>query len=653
MTNHLKPVVILGVVCLLGLAGLAQAWPRLAPTGNPARKGPMTTPDTPARSDVPVEYTWNTKDLYASDEAWESERVNLLKSLKNIESCKGTLKQGKPAVLACLTRFFEAHKTLTRLVNYAHRLHDQDTRVASAQAQKAVVEKTATEFGEAASFLRPELLALPEKTLKALIADADLTDYNQFLKELLRVKPHVLGLKEEALLAATSQTRETGYQVYSTFTAADLSFPEVKDEQGRKVKLTQSLFGRFRQSEDRRVRKAAFEAFFGTFKQFRNTTAALLSAQINANATEARIRRYGSALEAALDANDVPVSVYHNMIKAVNSHLPLLHRYLGLRRSLLGLKDLRYYDMYPPIVKKVDLRYTYEQGNQLIVEAMAPMGSEYTQTLAQGLKPGSGWVDAFPNQGKRSGAYMAGSAYGVHPFVLSNFLGDFSSVSTIAHEMGHALHSYLSNKNQPYPKADYSIFVAEVASTFNEALLMSHMLRRVKDPKERLFLLGEQLESFRQTLFRQAMFAEFELALYALAEKKEALTAEVIDGVYLAIVRRYYGHDAGVVNVEDLYGTEWSYVPHFYYNFYVYQYVTGITAATALAEMVQRDGAQAALRYRRHLLEAGCSDAAIRLLQQAGVDLTSTAPYDLAMGVFKRTLDEVETLASQGGQGTR
>jgi len=514
---------------------------------------------------------------------------------------------------------------------------------------KQVVEKVNTDFMEVTSFIQPELLTLPAATLQEMTRDRAFVDYSQYLREMARVKRHILSLPEEKLLASASLMRDTGYNAYSTFSGADLKFPTIKDEAGQPVQLTQSLFTRYRGNENRGVRKATFEAFFSTYGAYRSTLASLLSSQINANIVYANARKYRSALEAALDANNVPTAVYHNMITAVNKHLPALHRYLKLRQTLLGLPDLQYHDMYPPIVKQVEMKYSYEEARQLLARALEPMGKDYVDGLVRGLDPSSGWVDVYPNQGKRSGAYMDGSAYQVHPFVLVNFLDNYNSVSTLAHEMGHAMHSHYSNKNQPFAKADYSIFVAEVASTLNEALLMRHMLSRVEDPKQRLYLLGEQMEDFRQTVFRQAMFSEFELALYQRAEQKESLTAEAISKIYLDIVRKYYGHDKGVVQVDELYGMEWAYVPHFYYNFYVFQYVTGMTAATALAETIgdPRKQDKARQRYVDNMLKAGASDYPIVLLKRAGVDLTTTAPYDVAMGVFSRTLAEAEKLVQQ------
>ncbi|MCA9666985.1 MAG: oligoendopeptidase F [Myxococcales bacterium] len=610
----------------------------------------MAKSTVPERSTIPEERRWNTRHLFKNDKAWHAEREALAASFSTLAALRGTLGNGAEAVLTCLQTLFEANRRLGRLESYAARRNDEDTRVTTYQAMREVIDKVGADLRATSAFIEPQLLALPTKTIRDYIADPRFADYDRYLRELLRQKKHVLSPKEEALLARTSLMQDAGHNTYSAFTGADLTFPRITDEKGREVQLSQALFARYRASADRAVRKRTFDAFFSTFAGFKNTFASLLGAQVNANLIYARARRYDSALEAALDPDEIPVDVYTNMISAVNKHLPKLHRYLALRRDLLGLDSLRYYDLYPPIVEKVRLKFPYDKGCRTLVEAMAPLGSDYARALERGLQPKSGWIDALPNKGKRSGAYMDGSAYDVHPYVLGNYLEDFNSLSMMAHEMGHAMHSYYSNQQQPYPKADYSIFVAEVASTLNEHLLAEHLLAELKG-KRRLFLLGEQLEGFRQTFFRQAMFAEFELDVYRLAEAGEAITADALSERYLAVARRYYGHDEGVVTVDDAYGMEWAYIPHFYYNFYVFQYVTGITAATALAEGILAHGAPARDRYIENLLYAGCRAAPIDILAAAGVDLTTTAPYDVAMSVFERTLDQAEavTAGARGG----
>ncbi len=602
----------------------------------------MTQTIEPERHQIPAHRRWRTEHLYRSDAAWERQRKRLLASLGEIAAQRGKLRGSSAATLACLERAFAARRLLGRLVSYASRRNDEDTRQPRYQAMKEVIDKASAELSTATAFIEPELLALRATRLRALAADPRFADYDRYLLELLRCKEHILGPKEEALLARFSLVSDSGNTVYETFSSADLTFPEIRDEQGARVRLTQALFSRYRASKSRRVRQRAFGRFFGTFERYRNTFAALLSAQVNANIVQARARRYAGALEAALDPDEIDRSVYHRTIEAAHRHLPLLHRYLDLRRRALGLRRLRYHDLYPPMIERVRFKIPYEEGCRILCEALAPLGPRYVKALSRGLEPRSGWVDPMPNRGKRSGAYMDGSAYDVHPYVLANYLDDFNSLSTIAHEMGHAMHSCYSNRHQPYAKADYAIFVAEVASTLNEDLLCAHLTERSRG-KRRLFLLGEQLEGFRQTFFRQAMFAEFELEVYRTAERDEALTADKLSELYLAIARRYYGHDEGVVEVEPAYAIEWAYVPHFYYNFYVFQYATGITAATALAEGIRAEGSSARDRYIDRLLKAGDSAPPIEILRQAGVDLTEPAPYDLALSVMSRALDELSS----------
>ncbi|PIE19562.1 MAG: oligoendopeptidase F [Proteobacteria bacterium] len=600
---------------------------------------------TPKREKIPAECRWKTRDLYRSDAAWERERAAIAAALPALAEHRGKLKRGGvAAVKVCLDEVFALRQRLARLSSYASRKNDEDTRVPRYQAMREVVEKLGSELEAQAAFVEPELLSLSNRTLRGLVSAPQLADYSRTLAEILRRKPHILGAQEESLLASLSPLRDAGYNAYSAFCGAELVFPEIVDERGKKVRLTQATFSRYRSSHDRKVRKATFDAFFGTFGGYRSTLASLLSAQVNANVVYARARRYDTALKAALDPDDLPVAVYDNMVSALNKHLPVLHRYLNLRRRLLGLRKLAYYDLYPPIIDQVKLRYPYDKASDALLEALAPMGKRYLQPLKKGLAPTSGWIDPFPNKGKRSGAYMDGSAYDVHPFVLGNYLGDYNSLSMLAHEMGHAMHSYFSNKNQPFPKAGYSIFVAEVASTLNEALLANHVIGKARTKKRKLYLLGEQLEGFRQTMFRQSMFAEFERAMYTRAEKGEALTADALSALYLDVARRYYGHDEGVVQVDERYAVEWAYIPHFYYHYYVFQYVTGMTAATALAERIKREGEAARDRYIDNLLCAGCAKPPIEILRSAGVDLTCSEPYDVAISVFERCIDEAEAL---------
>ncbi|MBW2732880.1 MAG: oligoendopeptidase F [Deltaproteobacteria bacterium] len=597
------------------------------------------------RAKLAKDQQWNTSHLFRSDKAWARERTDLAASMEGLSAFRGGLAKGEPTFVAsCLQLAFDLQRRLARLASYAARKNDQDTRVPAYQAMREVADKTVVELKEASAFIEPELLRLSAKKLRVLTEDERLADYDAFLRELIRRKAHVLSPKEEALLASTSLMGDAGYNAYATFSGAELKFPTITDERGKEVQLTQSLFSRYRTSPDRGVRKAAFDALFSTYGGYQSTFAALLSAQVNGHIVFAKARRYGGALEAALDADALPVTVYQRMIDTMAEFRPLLHRYLRLRGKLLGLRQLRYYDLYVPMVEQVRLRYPYAKSRELLVGALEKMGPRYTRDLHRSLDPRKGWVDPFPTKGKRSGAYMDGSAYDVHPYVLCNTLDDYNSLSTLAHEMGHAMHSFYSNKAQPFAKADYTIFVAEVASTLNETLLSRHVIGQQKNRKKRLFLLGELLESFRQTMFRQAMFAEFELSMVQHAESGQALTGQWLSKRYLEVARATYGHDEGVVKIDEAYGCEWAYVPHFYYDFYVFQYVTGMTAAVAFAELIEREGPAARDRYIAHMLEGGCAKPPLEILADAGVDLTSREPYVIAMGAFERALDEMEEL---------
>lgn len=586
---------------------------------------------------------WKTEDIYRSDRSWQLARKKLLKDLPRIKRYRGRLK-GRPSILACLKLCTDFEKELDRITCYADRCHDQDTRASGYQGIKAISEKVEAEVNEAMAFIEPELLALPAATLRPLISHKDFAEYDQFLKDLLRQKKHVRNADEEALLAGAAIMADSGHSAHSTFLAADLRFPKVTNEQGKSELLTLATWPRLRASGNRSVRKGAFDAFFGTFTSYQNTLANLLNAQVNANLFNARAHNYPTVLSAALDDDAIPESIYHQLIKAANQNLPILHRYLEFRGRRLKVKKLRYIDLYAPIIGKADLEFPYSCGCDLLVDAVAPLGDAYQADLKMALDPKSGWVDPFPAPGKRSGAYMDGSAYDVHPYVLGNYLGDYDSLSMLAHEMGHAMHSFYSNRTQPYAKADYSIFVAEVASTLNELLLARSLANSAKGRKAQAYILGEVLENYRLTFFRQAMFAEFELEMYRRAEANEALTVETLSELYLKIVRKYYGHEQGISKISECYGIEWAYIPHFYYGYYVFQYATGITAATALAEGIVSEGAKARDKYLKNLLHAGASAPPLTLLKRAGVDLSTAKPYSVAMGHFAQTLSQVESL---------
>jgi oligoendopeptidase F len=599
----------------------------------------------PERATVDAKFKWDLSHLFKDEAAWEVERKALEALTKGLSAHKGKLKGGAAgAVKECLDAAYKGKRALARLSAYAMMKYHGDTRVSAAHGEKSIVDKMAAEFSEGVAFIEPELLTLKPEKIEALSKNPALKDYSQYLKNVIRKKPHVLGKGEEEILAASTIMGAAPYNIYTSFTGSDMDFGEITDSAGNKVKLSIAAYIKYREAPDRGDRQKVFETFFGAHKKVANTMATALSAQIDANVFYAKARKHPSALTSALFSDNIPVALYENLVKNIEQNLPSLHRYLGMRKRLLDLPELRYFDLYVPVIKKVEIKSDYETGVKAILESLKPMGAEYLQVLADAMKPGSGWIDVYPNQGKKSGAYMTGEHYDVHPYVLLNFVDNYSSVSTAAHEMGHAMHSHLSNKTQPYPKADYPIFVAEVASTFHEALLMEHMLKTISDAEQRLYLLVESMEMFRTTMFRQAMFAEFEWEIYRMAEKKEPLTADSIGAKYLSVVKKYYGHDKGVVKIDDLYGIEWAYIPHFYYNFYVYQYVTGFIAANALAQDVLEKGDKARDQYVSNMLKGGSADYALSLLKAAGVDMLAKEPYEKAIKLFEKRMDEAQKL---------
>jgi oligoendopeptidase F len=510
---------------------------------------------------------------------------------------------------------------------------------------KAFTEDLGVKFAAAVSFLRPELLALGEAKVKGFIkADKRLEPYGPWLDDILRYAPHTLSAPEEKVSAEAAIMAEGASNAYNTFTNADLPYPEVALKSGEKVRLDASAYTRHRAAADRDDRKLVFKTFWTRYKEFERTLGATLDANVKTHIFSKNVRKYGSCLEAALFNSNVPTTVYTRLIKDVHANLPTLHRYLKLRKKMMGLKELGYEDLYAPIVKEVDLKYTPEQAMDLVVEAVAPLGPAYVADLKKSYD--SRWVDFMPTPGKRSGAYSTG-VYGVHPYQLQNFTGLYDEVSTLAHESGHSMHTYLSDKNQPYPTHDYKIFVAEVASTLNENLLLRHMLSQTKDRDTRLFLLGNHLEGLRTTLFRQTLFAEFELKIHEMAEKGEPLVGEKLTELYRGLLKKYYGDAKGVCKIDDLYGIEWAYIPHFYYNFYVYQYATSITAAAQLAADIRADKTSKSRDAYLKMLSAGSSKYPIDLLKDAGVDMTTSKPFKAAIKEMNATMDEMEKLLTQ------
>ncbi|HET9110749.1 MAG TPA: oligoendopeptidase F [Ktedonobacterales bacterium] len=600
----------------------------------------MTTAQAlPKRSEIPTELTWNLSAIYPTDAAWEADFARIAARLPEVAAFQGKLGESAQSLLAAFTTRDAIGETLGKLYAYAYmRLHE-DTTNSATQALADRVTTLESEFSSAVAYMRPEMLAIPQERLDSFAAsEPGLAVYRHQLDEITRERAHVLSAEMESLLAQASEVGTAAERIYDMLSDADLKLPTIRDEQGHDVQLSQGNYlSRFLENQNRDVRSAAFEAMLGTYNKYRNTFAATLSAQVKKDIFFARAHKYSSALEAALDPNNIPVSVYNNLISTVDANLSLLHRYLRIRKRVMGLDTLHMYDLYTPLAREIEYKIPFEQAQERVAEALAPLGPDYVQPLTQGFR--SRWIDVMENQGKRSGAYSWGS-YGTQPYVLLNYQESMDSMFTLAHEMGHSMHSYFTWRTQPYPYGNYTLFVAEVASTLNEALLTQHLLRTTDDRALKLYVVNHALETFRGTLYRQTMFAEFEREIHAKAEAGEALTPESLCAFYKGINDKYYGAE---VAVGDLIEIEWARIPHFYSSFYVYQYATGISASSALASQILTEGEPAVRRYKR-FLSSGSSDYSINLLRDAGVDLATPQPIQAALDTFGRYLDELESL---------
>ena len=599
-----------------------------------------TTP--PERHELPPARTWSLSDLYPSDDAWRTAKAALVAALPEAEHGRGTLADSPQALRAALDALMALHRELLRLHSYASMRSDEDLRLSAPLAMKQEIALVSNDLAARSAWLEPEILAMAGSTVAAHVAaEPGLAVYRHYLDDLLRRQAHTGSAEAERILADAGLMADGPVAIHELLVDADLPRPEVTLSTGETVALDPSSFARWRGVPDRDDRRRVFEAYFGRLHEFRRTLGAALDANVKRDVFFARARRYGSALERALDGFAIPVTVYEGLVAQANAHLGTFHRYLELRRRILGVEQLHAHDLYAALLPEVELRFTVEEAEQHVLASCAPLGADYQAVVARAFA--ERWIDSLPARGKRSGAYSNGVAYDVHPYILLNFNGKYDDVSTLAHELGHALHSYLSNRDQPFATSRYSIFVAEVASTFNEALLLDYMLATHDEPKVRLSLLGNFLEGIKGTVFRQTQFAEFELEIHRAVERGEALTGDSLDALYLAIARRYYGHEAGVCVVDDVMRAEWSFVPHFYYDFYVYQYATAFTASSALAERVLAGDGEARRRYLE-LLSAGGSDYPLELLRRAGVDLATAEPFAATMRRAERVMDEIEGL---------
>jgi oligoendopeptidase F len=596
----------------------------------------------PERSEIEKKYLWATENIFAKVEEWEKEFAAVEKKVEELAKYKGTLSQGPDQLFKILKERDDTEARLDRVYVYASLLSDQDTRAGEYQGFESRARSLAVKYGQLTSWLEPELTAMPFEKLDSWMREkSELALYRQAFDDVFRQKKYILSPREEELLAMTGELTSTPYNAYSLMANADIKFPTITDENGKTRELDDSAFYLFLRSPDRRVRKNAYEAIVGTYAKNRNTAAALLNGVVQSHILNVKARGYDSCLAASLHAGNIPVEVYNTLVKTVDDNLPLLHRYLDLKKRAFKIEDGGHdYDLYAPFISESKLEYTYEQSVDAIMTALKPLGEDYLTPMKKGFD--SRWVDVFPSKGKRSGAYSSGT-FLTQPYILMNFHGSYEDTSTLAHEMGHSMHSYFSRGTQPYVYSDYSIFCAEVASTCNEILLQDYVLKQTTDPKRKLYLLSEFLEGIRGTVFRQTMFSEFEQRIHEMAEAGQPLTADVLGAEYQKIMKKYYGaaytHDALVSDY-------WIRIPHFYYNFYVYKYATSYCAASNIANRIMRNEPGVRDGYMS-FLKGGSSKYPIDMLKMAGVDMMSPAPVEDAMKLFKSLLDQTEALLKE------
>lgn len=588
------------------------------------------------RSEVPLEDQWNLQDLFENQAAWDKEYEEVKTLTKKAAEFQGKLSQAE-AVKSCFELEDDISLKTERLYVYAHMHHDEDTANPTYQALSQKAKKLSVQVSESLSFVTPEILALPDKELDAFIENPILKPYQFTLVEMKREKAHVLSKAEEALLAQVGNLSQAPQTIFGMLNNADLKFPKIKDEHGNEVELTHGSYIQFLENPNREVRERAFKAVYSTYAKNKNTIAATLSASVNKNIFYSTVRKYPSVMEMSLYGDNIPTEVYTNLVDTIHESLPLLQRYMKLRKKLLGVDELHMYDLFAPLVDEYKMDISYDEAKKTVKESLKPLGEKYLDALQEGFN--DRWIDVYENENKRTGAYSWGS-YGTHPYVLLNHKDNLNSMFTLTHEMGHALHSYFSDHAQKYRDAQYTIFLAEVASTTNEALLMDYMLKKSTEPKEKLYLLTYYADQFRTTVFRQTMFAEFEKIIHERAEQGESLTPQLLSEIYYDLNKKYHGEDMVVDQDIEM---EWARIPHFYNSFYVYKYATGFSAATSFSKQILEEGQPAVDRYLG-FLQSGGSDYSINILKKAGVDMSSPEPIREAMAVFEEVITQMEQL---------
>jgi len=592
----------------------------------------------PKREEIDAQYKWKLEDIYPDNESWEKDFKKTKELLPSFVSYKGRLSENSAVLLEALKLSEEISMLTEKLYVYARMRRDEDNTNTLYQALTDRASSLSVEVSGAMSFFIPEIISIPENIINKYInEDSNFAIYKHYFDEIFRQKKHILSDKEESILALSGEISSAAKDIFGMINNADIKFPVIQSENGEEIELTKGNFIKLMQSSNRQVRREAFLALYGTYAKQKNTLASTLNANVKKNIFYTKVRNYSSALERALDADNISTSVYDTLIDTVNQHLHLLHRYVSLRKKALKLEELHMYDLYNPLVNEMNKHIYYKDSLKIVEEALKPLGTQYIGALREGFE--SGWIDVYENEGKTSGAYSWG-CYSTHPYVLLNYQGTMNDTFTLAHEMGHALHSYFTNKTQPYVYSQYKIFVAEVASTVNESLLMQHLLKTTSDRNEKAYLLNHYLDEFRGTVFRQVMFAEFEKIIHQKVENGEALTAQLLCDIYYDLNVKYYGNNM-VIDKEI--AMEWSRIPHFYTSFYVYKYATGFSAAIALSRHILEEGQPAVNRYMQ-FLKSGDSDYPIELLKKAGVDLSSPQPVMDALKVFEETLDEFERM---------
>ena len=600
-------------------------------------------PQSPKRSDIPDRYKWNLSDMYPNLADWQADLKNVESSINDFTSFKGKLGENSQNLLNALNSYFGLLKTFYKAGTYASNLSNEDVRISEYQALLQQLSAVGTKFGESASFFEPEILSIPKETIEKFFKEKpELNIYSIYIDNIQRLRPHKLSEAEEKILASFGLIAENQNTVYSIFADGEKPNPKITLSDGSEVELSPAVYTGVRSLENRDDRSRIFESFFNSYGNFKNTLGANLVGKVKKDWVYAKNRNYTTTLESALNGDNLPPDVYTTLIEQVNKSLPTLHRFLDLKKRMLGVNELHYYDLYTPLVKKVDLKITVEEGQQVILDALKPMNAEYLATVKKSFD--DRWIDFIPTEGKRSGAYSSGSAYDVHPYILMNWNDDYESVSTLAHELGHTMHSFYSNTNQPFAKADYSTFVAEIASTTSETLLNNYMVKNAKSDEEKLFLLGSYLDLLRTTIFRQTAFAEFELEIHSRIEQGQPLTGDELCNIYYDIVKKYYGHDTGHCIVDPYIQYEWAYIPHFMgYNYYVFQYATSLIYSTAFAEKIINEGSPAVDNYYK-ILKGGGSKYAVELIKDAGLDPLSSEPFELTMKKMNKVMDEIEEI---------